>query len=118
MTRGHRRISLTSPASTLISPEAVLSGMLVVEDNPDDLFFLQKAVSAAGLKVSTTFVEGGSQAIEFLEGGIASGSKGMRLLPKVVLLDLGMPRVTGFDVLTWMGTQKALAEVAVVVLTG
>ena len=110
--------SLTSPASDLIAAEAVVGGMLVVEDNADDLFFLQKAVSAAGLSGATTFVQGGSEAIEFLERGIAAGNKGTGLLPKVVLLDLAMPRVTGFDVLTWMGTQKALGEVPVIVFMG
>jgi len=48
----------------------------------------------------------------------ASENRTLYPLPKLILLDLAMPKATGFDVLKWMQTQPELMEVIVIVFTG
>src|SRR5690348_1189304 len=95
---------------THVDSQNTLRELLVAEDNPDDLFFLQCAVARAGLAELTTFLVDGGQVIRYLAAATTS-------LPKLILLDLAMPTASGFDVLKWMQTQTGLGEVAVIVFT-
>ena len=87
--------------------------LLLVEDNPADaklvLRGLKDFVSADKVHVA----ENGAQALEFIfGGGIEPGSR-----PKLVLLDLKMPRVGGIEVLEKMKSDPRTKSIPVVVLT-
>ena len=60
----------------------------------------------------------GETAIAYLRGDPPYTDRTQHPLPALVLLDLKMPGMTGFDVLTWLQTQPELTKVPVVVLTG
>lgn len=89
-------------------------GILVVDDDVDDLFFLERAMTRAGVSSQTTFIRDGGEAIEYLAHATSFGE---HPVPKLVLLDLAMPTVTGLQVLEWISGQSRLSKVSVVVFT-
>src|SRR5437016_2347925 len=93
-------------------------GILVAEDDPDDLFFLKRAFSRAGLIAQTTFVNDGSEVINYLAGAGPYANRDLCPLPKLVLLDLAMPEASGLEVLQWVSGQRMLKEIPIVVFTG
>jgi CheY-like chemotaxis protein len=91
--------------------------ILLVEDNDDDVFLMQRAVVKAKLTTPMQIATDGQQALDYL-GGI--GQYRDRLahpIPEVVFLDLKLPYVHGFDVLRWIREQPELKQLTVFILT-
>jgi CheY-like chemotaxis protein len=76
--------------------------VLVVDDNPDDVELLQIAAGAAPEVVSFHIVLDGEQALAYLKGEGQYADRHAHPLPDLVLLDLSLPRMSGFDVLAWI----------------
>jgi CheY-like chemotaxis protein len=91
--------------------------ILLVEDNADDVFFMERAVKKSGLAAPLQVVRDGQQAIDYLSGTGAYGDRGVHPLPSVVFLDLKLPYVHGFDVLEWIRQTSSLKHLPVAVLT-
>ena len=85
--------------------------LLLVEDNRDDVFFLQRALQKANISTPIEVAQDGQAAIDYLKTGIGCRELAPRPLPGVVLLDLKIPYVSGFEVLKWIREQPALASV-------
>jgi|ERR1041385_5206902 CheY-like chemotaxis protein len=81
--------------------------ILVAEDDPKDAFLLERAFSKSGAEVSLHFVRDGAEAIEYLDAN-DPGADGKESLPDLMLLDLKMPRLNGFDVLEWLRKQDSV----------
>ena len=91
--------------------------ILLVEDNEDDVFLMRRALKGAKLDLPLQVANDGQEALDYL-GGIGQFSdRALFPLPELVLLDLKLPYVHGFEVLSWIGRQPALHNVPVVVLT-
>lgn len=90
--------------------------ILVVEDNDDDAFLLERAGKQAGVS-SFRFVTDGQQAIDYLKGCGQFADREKFPMPFLVLLDLKLPFVSGFEVLTWIRQQPNLCTLVVIVLT-
>ena len=90
-------------------------GILVVEDNPNDLFFLRRAVLRVGLLEPATFLRDGTEAIQYLTGAAPFGNREVFPFPKLIMLDLVMPNVSGWDLLQWKKAQSALRDIPIVV---
>jgi CheY-like chemotaxis protein len=91
--------------------------ILVAEDEETDVFFLRYAFEKAGLPHCLTVVHDGQQAIDYLSGQGPYFDRAQYPLPALMLLDLKMPRLTGFDVLSWLQNHSELKTVIAVVLT-
>jgi CheY-like chemotaxis protein len=91
--------------------------LLLVEDNLDDVFFLRRAMGKANISVPLHVAENGQKAIEYLQGVGEYGNRALHPLPSLVLLDLKIPYVSGFEVLIWIREQPILADLSVVILT-
>ena len=91
--------------------------ILLVEDDPDDVALIEMAL---GSKTSLPLirVEDGEQAMRYLSAKPPYEDRTLFPLPRLVLLDLKMPKRNGFDVLAWIQAQPTLAQLAVIVLTG
>ncbi|MBS4096629.1 MAG: response regulator [Sulfuricella sp.] len=73
--------------------------ILLVEDNPDDADLALLAFKESGIQEQTLVARDGQEALDYLlHGGSIAGCNAEHL-PKVVLLDLNLPRVDGFEVL-------------------
>ncbi len=91
--------------------------MLHVEDDPNDTLLFQHACRKAGVIFDLQAVSDGDQAIAYLRGANDFSDRGKYPLPQLILLDLKMPRVSGFDVLAWIRSEDSLKQMPVVVLT-
>ncbi len=86
---------------------------LLVEDNEDDVFFMKRAFRHAGLENTLHVVRNGEQAIDYLGGAKDFSDRKQHPLPDMVFLDLKMPGVGGFEVLSWMRKERLNVPVAV-----
>lgn len=87
--------------------------VLLVEDNEDDVFLMQRAWKKAGVTRKLEVAKDGQAAVEFLEAAMEKTQD----LPCLILLDLKMPRVPGLEVLSWIRKQAGLSKLPVVILT-
>ncbi|RMF64662.1 MAG: response regulator [Calditrichaeota bacterium] len=91
--------------------------ILLVEDNANDVILIRRALQEAKVLNPLQVVKDGEQAIAYLKGEGKYADRAKYPLPVLLLLDLKLPRVSGFDVLEWLRKQKKLARIPVVVLT-
>jgi CheY-like chemotaxis protein len=91
--------------------------ILVAEDDPTDAFFLQRAFSKVGVPISLHFVRDGQEAIDYLRGEPPFADRQAYPLPGLLLLDLKMPRLNGFDVLDWLKRKSEIKRLPVVVFS-
>ena len=91
--------------------------VLLVEDNPDDAFFVKRAFASAGLNHPLFSVEDGAQAIEYLCGKGKYADRNVFPVPGLVLADLKMPRVSGFDLIQWMREDGCAKLIPVIVMS-
>ena len=91
--------------------------LLIVDDSEDDQFFLERELKKALPRCSIVgIVRDGEAAVEYLNGAGPFANRALFPLPDVMLLDLKMPRMNGFDVLRWLRLQN-LKELMVIVVS-
>ena len=91
--------------------------ILVAEDDPQDAFFLKREFGKAGIPISLHFVQDGQEVIDYLEGKGIFADRQTYPMPDLVLLDLKMPRLNGFDVLGWLRKQAGLKRLPVIIFS-
>jgi CheY-like chemotaxis protein len=91
--------------------------ILLVEDRPDDVFLMLCSFEKAGIKNPIQVARDGEEAIDYLSGAHKYSDRQAYPLPELVLLDLKLPKVDGFEVLRWIRTTSGLGGLRVVVLT-
>lgn len=94
-----------------------MAPVLLVDDNADDVLLMTRAFSATAITAPLRVLTDGAAAIEYLSGAGEYADRTAHPLPALMLLDLKMPRVSGFAVLEWLRQQPALKRLPVVVLT-
>jgi len=90
---------------------------LLVEDDEDQVALIRRAFDKAKIVNPVQVVRSGEEAMVYLEGAGPYSNRHEFPLPKLVLLDLKMPGISGFDVLRWIRRQPGLKALRVVVLT-
>lgn len=91
--------------------------VLLVEDDPDDVFFLRDAFQKIGLADALRVVRDGEEAVAYLLGEGAYADRSLHPPPALVLLDLKLPRKSGLEVLAWRRGRPELMRIPVIVLT-
>lgn len=76
--------------------------ILLVEDDPNDVWLVKHAFQSASISNPLRIVNDGQDAVDYLKGQGQYSDRNAFPLPKLVLLDLKMPRLNGFDVIGWM----------------
>jgi CheY-like chemotaxis protein len=91
--------------------------VLLVEDNPDDLDMALRALRKAHLANRIQVARDGAEALEFLFGTGAHTGRKVENGPKVILLDLKLPKIDGLEVLRRVKGDPRTKTIPVVVLT-
>ena len=92
--------------------------ILVAEDDEQDFFLLQRAIERSGLPHRIFQVRDGHEVIEYLEGQNGYADRELFPQPDLLILDLKMPRMNGFDVLETLRKEARFADLPVVVMSG
>ena len=91
--------------------------VLVAEDDDIDAFLLERAFTKVGMKVPIKFVRDGQEAVDYLAAESIFPDSSAHPLPILLLIDLKMPRLDGFDVLKWLRHHPNLRRLCVVVFS-
>ena len=104
-----------------MEPRALKPGQITVlhiDDDPNDTELLRAAASRADIHCVLHNVEDGDEAIAYLSGLGQFADRSIYSIPTLILLDLKMPRATGFEVLKWIRSHPELGKMPVIVLSG
>jgi len=91
--------------------------ILLVEDNPYDAELTQRALKNRGLANKLLTFTDGVEALEFLFGTGEYAGRNPALRPKVILLDLKLPRMNGLEVLEKIRADERTKTIPVVIMT-
>ncbi len=91
--------------------------VLYVEDEEGDLTLMQLAFKRVGLGSALHSVPDGKNAIQYLAGENSYADRQRHPMPAVLLLDLNLPVVSGFQVMEWMRHRPELKDLAVIVFS-
>ena len=94
-----------------------LAVILLVEDRDDDILLIRKAFEKGGLLNPLQVVRTGEDALAYLSAAGKYSDSEEYPLPTLILLDLKLPGMDGFDVLQWIRSQPGINVIPVVVLT-
>lgn len=95
-----------------------MTPILVAEDDDDDFYFLRRAIRQAGIENPVLRFRDGSELIAFLKQVPAAESASGERPWWLLLLDITMPLVNGFEVLQWLSSHQDLPRVRPVMLSG
>lgn len=93
------------------------SPILLAEDNENDAFLLRLALQKIEVSHPLVVARDGQEAVDYLDGHAPYADRARFPLPSLLLLDLKMPRVNGFEVLAWLRQRPELGALPVVVLS-
>jgi CheY-like chemotaxis protein len=92
--------------------------VLLVEDDLNDIFLVKRAFKMARIKNPLQIVTDGQEAISYLRGDGKYADRSAHPLPKLIVMDIRMPRRSGFEVLEWVkDCSKPLHRIPVVIVS-
>lgn len=91
--------------------------ILVVEDNPEDAELTIRALTKQRLANKIVHLMDGAEALDFIYGHGNYTGRDTNQVPKVILIDLKMPKVSGLEVLKQIKSDPRLKSIPVVILT-
>jgi len=91
--------------------------IILVEDNPDDALLTKRALKTNNLSNNVIHLKNGEEALNFIFNGAEYEGKTFSEHPKIILLDLKMPKVNGLEVLKRVKSDPRTRGIPVVVLT-
>lgn len=93
------------------------SDILIVEDNPHDVELTMRALRQKNLANGLTVARDGAEGLEYLFGTGKFSTRDLSHKPKVILLDLKLPKVDGLEVLRTVKGDERTKAIPVVILT-
>ena len=91
--------------------------ILLVEDNPNDAELTLRALKKSNLANRVFHAKDGAEALEFIFAEGAYAGRSIENTPKVILLDLKLPKVNGIEVLQRIKTDERTKTIPIVVMT-
>jgi CheY-like chemotaxis protein len=103
------------------SSERIMHGqkstVLLVEDDLNDIFLVKRAFKLAQKQNALQVVTDGEEAMAYLRGAGKYADRTGFPLPMLIVMDLKMPRRTGFEVLEWVKADPLLRRIPVVIVS-
>lgn len=94
-----------------------VAAILLIEDDPGDVLLLQLALERLKYECRLEVVPDGLEALEYLNGQGPYADRARFPFPRLILLDLRMPRMDGFEFLQWLRIAPELRSLPVIVIT-
>jgi CheY-like chemotaxis protein len=91
--------------------------ILLAEDDSADVFLMKRALDKASVTHPMNVVRDGDEAINYIRGHGQFADRKTHPFPSILLLDLNMPKKTGFEVLEWLRSQNEFKRLPVVILS-
>jgi two-component system response regulator len=91
--------------------------ILLVEDNPDDVLLIVRALKKNGVKNEVVVARDGVEALDYLFGTGSYAGRDTTVMPQLILLDLRLPKIDGLEVLRRVREDERTKLLPVVVLT-
>lgn len=91
--------------------------ILVIENDDRDFQLIEHALEASGFGTKVIRVVDGVHGIDYLQGFAPFEDRAKYWFPDVILLDLNMPRMNGFDVLVWLEKNPKLRVIPTIVMS-
>jgi CheY-like chemotaxis protein len=91
--------------------------VLIVDDNGDDIVMLQRAFAKGTPQVPLQVARSGKQALEYLKGAGEFADRTAFPLPRLMILDLKMPGIDGFEIISWVRNESDCRELPIVILS-
>jgi CheY-like chemotaxis protein len=102
-------------ALTILDATMLFPKTLIAEDDANDALLFQCAFKSAGVNATVHFVSDGVEVIDYLRGKQLFERVASSTLPELLLLNLDMPRLSGFGVLEWLRRHPHLRPPRVIV---
>ncbi|HLY73034.1 MAG TPA: response regulator [Planctomycetota bacterium] len=90
--------------------------LLWIEDDPNDILLGERALHKSGFP-KPIVLRDGEEAIAYLSGKGPYEDRSRHPLPSLILSDLKLPRVSGFDIVRWLRDQKGLRRIPFIFFT-
>jgi CheY-like chemotaxis protein len=91
--------------------------ILYVDDDDNDIQLAKFAAADAGLSAHLHTVNSAAQAIDYLQGHSTYADRAKFPMPKLLLVDLRMPRMNGLELLAWLRAQPQFLGLVLIVFT-
>jgi two-component system, response regulator len=91
--------------------------ILLVEDNADDEMLTLRALKKNNIRNEVIVARDGSEALDFLFGTGIHAGRDLSVMPQIILLDLKLPKIDGFEVLKRVRSSEVTKLLPVVILT-
>jgi CheY-like chemotaxis protein len=100
-----------------IRPLQMADAILIVDDNPDDASLIKRAVLSLRPKSPVWTVLGGRELKEYLNGQGPYVDRETFPYPGLILLDLRMPEMSGFDLMEWLKNEPRHTQIPIIVIS-
>lgn len=91
--------------------------ILIVDDDENDIFFVKRAFTEINVHCTFQMLKNGQEVVDYLSGHGEYGNREKHALPMMILMDLKMPIMDGFQVLAWLRSQPGLKVIPTIVFS-
>lgn len=91
--------------------------ILLVEDNPDDLYLALDALAQNNIQSELVIARDGKEALDYLFGAGRHAGRDLSVMPAMILLDLKLPKIDGLEVLAQVRAHPLTSLLPVIILT-
>jgi CheY-like chemotaxis protein len=91
--------------------------MLLIEDSENDAILFRQALESCNLEARLTWVEDGSGAVAYLEGRAPYADRAQYPMPDLIVADLKMPKIGGFEFLDWLRQHPKYTGIPAIILS-
>jgi DNA-binding response OmpR family regulator len=92
-------------------------GIVLVDDREDDLLLVERELRRQGVTNPIVKFTEGEKALRFLKGEGPYANRTRYPLPSILMIDLKMPKVSGFDILVWLQAHPLPSQCLVLVVS-